>query len=108
MENFKKLVKSQGEEKRQVKDYEIVFGKHKGKTFEYVYNNDIKYVGWLLDNLEEQKNNVLVKYFRDRINKDFCDENVEETIDRLGLDELGLLPPNPPKLERSKNIIKFE
>jgi hypothetical protein len=96
MENFKQTIKSQGEEKRQIKDYEFAFGKYKGKTFEWVYDNDIKYVSWLLETLEEEKNNFLVDYYKNRINVDFSDENLTDTLDKR-----GLLPSNPPKLERS-------
>lgn len=30
-------------------DYIIKFGKYKGKSLEYILNNDIKYLNWLKD-----------------------------------------------------------
>ena len=76
MENFNKLIDAFGEEERQVKDFEFAFGKHKGKTFEYVYNNDLSYVKYLMENVNKKENNALVKYFTERIEEDFCDDSV--------------------------------
>ena len=87
MENFKKFVKSEGEKKLEIKDYLYAFGKHKGKTFEWVYDNDLGYVSWLLDNIEEDKNKHLYSYYKERIETDFCDDMIEETKQKLGLKE---------------------
>ena len=76
MENFNKLIDAFGEEDRQVKDFEFAFGKHKGKTFEYVYNNDLPYVKYLMENVNKKENNILVKYFTERIDEDFCNDGV--------------------------------
>ena len=79
MENFRKLVESEGEKKLEVKDYLFAFGKHKGKSFEWVYDNDLKYVGWLMDNVDEEKNKHLVGYYKKRIEEDFNDDVVIDT-----------------------------
>jgi hypothetical protein len=87
MENFKKFVKAEGEKKLEIKDYLYAFGKHKGKTFEWVYDNDLGYVSWLLENIDEDKNKHLYSYYSGRIEEDFCDSNLQKTKQKLDLKE---------------------
>ena len=80
MDNFNTLFKNT--EKKSVDDYTIKFGKYKNQTFKTVYE-DKSYVKFLLDTLDSEKNSVLLNYFREKIECDFCDSKLEETKKRL-------------------------
>ena len=80
MDNFNTLFKNT--EKKSVDDYTIKFGKYKNQTFKTVYE-DKSYVKFLLDTLDSEKNSVLLNYFREKIECDFCDSKLEETKKHL-------------------------
>ena len=80
MDNFNNLFKNT--EKKPVDDYTIKFGKYKNQTFKEVYQ-DKPYVKFLMDTIDPEKNVILMNYFREKIECDFCDAKIEDTKKRL-------------------------
>lgn len=75
IEQFLKKHKKQPSPKP-VGSYKIRFGKHKDKTYDYIYENDKEYVAWVLTNEDETYIKRIKKYFIERIEQD----NGEETM----------------------------
>ena len=70
MDNFLKQHRSN----RDVADYTLKFGKHRGRTFEQVYSEDKAYVAWCLQALEQEKNGKMLEYFKQRVEQDYVGE----------------------------------
>ena len=69
MDNFLK----QHSSSRDVANYTLKFGKHRGRTFEQVYSEDKAYVAWCLQTLEQEKNGKMLDYFRQRVEEDYVE-----------------------------------
>jgi hypothetical protein len=57
-------------EARKVGTYTLRFGKHKGRTYDWVYENDHAYVAWIVSNKEDTYTKRIKSYFMDRIQQD--------------------------------------
>ena len=50
--------------------YTLRFGKHKGRTYDWIYENDPAYVAWVVTNKDETYIKRLKAYFMERIEAD--------------------------------------
>jgi hypothetical protein len=51
------------------------FGRHKGKTYDYIYENDKQYVKWVITSKDSEKYVKKIKgYFTERIQQDYPEE----------------------------------
>ena len=55
------------------------FGKYKGQTLKWIYENDLNYAKWMANNFTKPKGDY--KLFCEFVKKEF-DENIEEYIQR--------------------------
>jgi hypothetical protein len=55
---------------RPVGNYTIRFGKHRGKTYDWIYDNDKEYVAWVVTNKDETYIERIKKYFMERIEEE--------------------------------------
>lgn len=76
MENFLKQHTSLNNEDMDTEDYTMRFGKYRNKTFKEVYE-DKTYVAWLFKVLDQDKNQVLLDYFKERIEAEYG-KSIEE------------------------------
>ena len=51
----------------------INFGRHKGKTYDYIYENDKQYVRWVITNKDEKYIKKIKAYFVEKIQQDYAD-----------------------------------
>lgn len=47
------------------------FGRHKGATYDNIYENDKEYVKWIITNKEDKYIKKIKAYFVDRIQQDY-------------------------------------
>ena len=47
------------------------FGKHKGQTYNYIYDNDQQYTKWILTNTDNKYIKKIKAYFLERIEDDY-------------------------------------
>lgn len=47
------------------------FGRHKGETYDYIYENDKNYVKWVITNKEDKYIKKIKGYFVERIQEDY-------------------------------------
>jgi hypothetical protein len=47
------------------------FGKHKGKTYDFIYKTDKSYVKWVVTNKDEKYIKKIKAYFLQKIEEDF-------------------------------------
>lgn len=47
--------------------YKINFGKYKGKTYKWIYDNDKSYVIFLIKKLDYNNNKIMIDYFKEQI-----------------------------------------
>jgi hypothetical protein len=53
----------------------MTFGRHKGKTYDYIYDNDKQYVKWVITSKDSEKYVKKIKaYFTERIQQDYAGE----------------------------------
>ena len=76
MDNFTKFIEQQNQEngftRKPVGEYQYKFGKYKDKTYSEVYESDKSYVHFVVTKLNPEKNEKLIDYYKERINKDFA------------------------------------
>lgn len=59
------------QEKKPIGETIINFGKHKGSTYDYIYENDKNYVKWIITNKEDKYIKKIKAYFIERIQQDY-------------------------------------
>ena len=53
-----------------VGSYKIRFGKHKNRTYDWIYENDPAYVAWVVTNKDDTYTKRLKAYFMERIEQE--------------------------------------
>lgn len=73
MSSISNFLKQFEEKKQEVPIGETImnFGKHKGKTYDEIYNNDKLYVRWLVTSTDNQYIKKVKNYFLEKIEQDF-------------------------------------
>lgn len=69
---IEKFLKEHGKtgKAKPVGTYVIRFGKHKGRSYDWIYENDPAYVAWVVTNKDETYTKRLKAYFMERIESD--------------------------------------
>ena len=60
----------QKEECDDVSAYRINFGKYKGKSYKWIYENDKSYVVFLIKKLNYETNTIMLDYFKEQIEQE--------------------------------------
>lgn len=70
IEQFLKQHGNMEKKAKPVGTYTIRFGKHKGRSYDWIYENDPAYVAWVVSNKDETYTKRLKNYFMERIEQD--------------------------------------
>jgi hypothetical protein len=68
LEHFTELYKSESPD--DVSAYKINFGKHKNRSFKWIYENDKSYVVFLIKKLNYETNTIMLDYFKEMIEQE--------------------------------------
>ena len=71
LEEFDNLEEHQ--EEKPVGETVMNFGKHKNKSWDYIYDNDLPYIKWIVTNKEDKYIKKIKAYFLQRIEEDYKD-----------------------------------
>ena len=75
MEAFNRFIEEQNKDnkfRKCIGDYVYKFGKYRDRTYADVYESDKNYVHFVVNKLDYDKNQKLIDYYKERINKDYA------------------------------------
>ena len=73
LSRFLEQFENKQEENKPMGETVINFGRHKGATYDHIYENDKQYVKWIITNKDEKYIKKIKAYFVERIEKDYAD-----------------------------------
>ena len=58
-------------EEKAIGETTMNFGKHKGQTYDYIYDNDQQYTKWIVTTTDNKYIKKIKEYFLERIEQDY-------------------------------------
>ena len=70
---LQEMDKQPEQEEKPMGETVLNFGRHKGKTYDYIYDNDKQYTRWVITTKDDKYIKKIKGYFVERIQEDYAE-----------------------------------